>query len=233
MAGVVCTQCGASTPLPEDLRVATFACQFCRAELSTASYAGVGAVRVDEMRAFFNAVVEAPSALKSIQPPKLVHGDGGTREGKCAHCGAPLAIPLTITTHSVTCASCGKTEPINRYIGDAERMQLDIDRQVAGNQAVAELLRTGVSCPKCGAPNALSEPISVQHLCTTCGHAILLSDFVPADAIDRARLKQIAHELKRGIAAQAAARQRASRFIVIGVIALVLVAVGVAAFLQS
>ena len=39
--GVTCPECGASTLLPDDLTVPSFACAFCHAVLSTAAFAGV------------------------------------------------------------------------------------------------------------------------------------------------------------------------------------------------
>lgn len=229
MAGVVCAHCGASTPLPEDLRVPTFTCRFCGTELSTEKHAGTGAVRVDEMHAFFQTIVEEPSALASTKAPVLVHGDGGTREAPCVHCGARVVVPLTITMPTVRCDACGRIEPVHRYVSDAERLQLDMARQVAGNQAVARLVSTGVQCPRCGAHNAVSEPISVQIACSSCRHAILLSDFVPADAIDRARLKQSVLGLKEAITAKHEASVRTTRIVVIAVIvAVALAALGAA-----
>lgn len=38
--GVTCSRCGASTPLPDDLRTPTFSCAFCHGELQAAAYAG-------------------------------------------------------------------------------------------------------------------------------------------------------------------------------------------------
>ncbi len=193
----------------------TFACQFCAAELSTEKYAGTGAVRADEMRAYLHGLLEQPGAIP--EAPKLVHGDGGTREAQCAHCGATLVVPLTITVSTVRCDACGKSEPVNRYVSDGERLKLDMARQIAGNQALAELVRTGMHCPKCGAHNVIAQPVPVQVACSTCRHAILLSDFVPADAIDRARLKHSVLGLKEGITARQTQRARTERYVVLAV----------------
>ena len=45
--GVTCPSCGGSTPLPDDLRVATFDCTFCRTTLRTADFAGEGGVSAE------------------------------------------------------------------------------------------------------------------------------------------------------------------------------------------
>lgn len=232
MAGIDCPQCGASTPLPDDLRVPTFACRYCNTELSTEQYAGPGAVRVEEMRAYLEAIVETPSTVSTATAPKLVHGEGGARDAACAHCGAPITVPLTITVPTVRCDACGKTEPVNRYVSDAERLQLDMARQIAGNQAVAELLHTGVTCPRCGAHNALSAPVPVQMACASCRHAILLSDFVPADAIDRARLKESVLALKEGLARKQRASSRVAGYVV-GAVVIVIVLLALAAALLA
>jgi DNA-directed RNA polymerase subunit RPC12/RpoP len=231
MSTVACAQCGASTPLPEDLRVPTFACRYCGHELSTEAVAGEGAVRVDEMRAFFNAVVESPHAIPTA--PKLVHGDGGTRDAKCAHCGAAISVPLTITKKTVRCGGCGKEELISRYVSDAERLQLDMARQIAGNQALKDLIVAGLNCPKCGAHNTISEPVPVQITCASCRQVILLSGFVPPDAVDRARLKVSAYAMRDELVARHAASQRRGGIIAGVVIGAIVVVVAIGALIHA
>jgi transcription elongation factor Elf1 len=178
-------------------------------------------------------VVEQPSALATTVAPKLEHGDAGTRDAECVHCGAGISVPLTITIPTVSCASCGKTEPVSRYVSDGERFQLDMARQLAGNQQLRELLHTGLTCPRCGAHNALSEPVPVQIACSSCRHTILLSDFAPADAVDRARLKQTALEFKQGLLAKQEANARRGRYIAFAIVAGLVIAILTAAILTQ
>ena len=187
-SGVQCSQCGASTPLPGDLRIPTFECQYCHARLETARYAGEGAVRVDEMGAFLDAALDAGTA-DGLVAPKLVHGTAGFRPLPCFACNAEVQVPLAITINKVTCPSCGREAQVSRYISDAERLAIDMARQIAGNEELQRLQAEGLRCRKCNAHNAVAEPIEVQQLCTSCGGVILLSDHVPPDAVDRARLK--------------------------------------------
>ncbi|MGE0792421.1 MAG: hypothetical protein AB7S26_42495 [Sandaracinaceae bacterium] len=226
MAGVVCGSCGASTPLPDDLRVPTFACQYCRAELRTIDYAGEGAVRVDEMRAYFEDVRKRPYDLDQVaSAPKLVHGGDATRTMPCVHCGAALEVPLNVTVPKVTCTACGREEFVHRYINDGERLKIDMARQVAGNRAVERLLAEGVPCPKCGAQNTVPTPVPVQIACASCKHTILLGQLVPADAVDRARLRASVLKMKDDLHADFERRQGNERLVAIVIIAIVAVGV--------
>lgn len=217
--GVTCTSCGASTPLPEDLRTPRFACEYCHDELDTVAYAGLGAVRADEMRAVLDGI--ARGEVPTTSPAPLVHGGDATRVLPCAHCAAPLAVPLNVTIARVTCGGCGRTEPVARYIGDAERLELDMQRQVAGNAALAALVRDGIACDRCGAPTRIPEPIPVQVVCASCDHATLLSGHVPADAVDRARLKHSALALRAALQAQTTAPSRTNTYVGLAVIVVI------------
>jgi DNA-directed RNA polymerase subunit RPC12/RpoP len=219
--GVTCSHCGASTPLPDDLRTPRFECQYCHTVLETVAYAGLGAVRAEEMRAVLDGI--ARGEVPTSTPQRLVHGGDGTRDLPCVHCKATLAVPLHIETSTVTCAACGRVEPVNRYISDAERLEIDMQRQIAGNAAVAELVRNGIPCDRCGAPNQVPEPIPVQVVCSACSHAILLSGHVPADAVDRARLKHSALALRDAIQVKAKTANRTNSYVAIGMISVILV----------
>lgn len=220
-SGVKCVHCGASTPLPADLRVPTFECAYCHGQLETAKYAGEGAVRVDEMGAYLNTALQTGST-EGMTAPKLVHGTAGFRELPCLACKVTLQVPLDVTINQVTCGGCGKTAPVNRYIDDVERMNIDMARQQAGNDEVKRLIAEGVSCRKCNAPNPVLEPISVQQTCTSCGGVILLSDYAPADAIDRQRLKAVVFGIRDQAMAMNAAHGRRNAIIIACVIGVVI-----------
>jgi len=229
--GVRCTHCGASTPLPDDLLIETFTCRFCATTLSTAAFAGEGAVRVDEMKAYLSAAIESPPTSYE-NAPKLVHGTAGFRRMPCVHCAAPIDVPLQITVPRVRCDACGREEFVKRYISDVERLQIDMARQVQGNQALKALIASGVSCGRCGANNPLSEPVEIQMSCRSCGHVILMKDHVPADAIDRARLKAAVVEIHEAAKQQHADRSRTVAIFTV-VIVVVAIAIAIAASLAS
>lgn len=213
-SGVKCSTCGASTPLPSDLRIPTFECAYCHAQLETAAYAGVGAVRVDEMGAYMNAVLDSGTTDGHVAP-KLVHGTAGFRAMPCFACKAEVQVPLDVTITKVTCA-CGREAPVNRYISDVERLQIDMARQIAGNEELARLKVDGLRCRKCNAHNPVADPIEVQQICSSCRGVILLSDYVPPDAIDRQRLKASVDGIGgRGMAMQAASK-RNQVFLIVG-----------------
>lgn len=226
-SGVTCTHCGASTPLPADLRVATFACTYCHGELETATFAGIGAVRVDEMGAFLNDALAAGTA-DGLVAPTLVHGTAGFRTLPCSTCKAPLEVPLDVTIGKVTCGACNRTFPVASYISDAERMTIDMARQQAGNDELKRLIAEGLHCRKCNAHNAIVQPIEVQQLCTSCGGVILLSDHVAPDAVDRARLKAAVFGIRDQAMAMNAAHGRRNAILIACLIGVAIaIAVGV------
>lgn len=199
----------------------TFECQYCHAVLETVAYAGLGAVRAEAMKDVLAAAARGQAPAE--QPQQLVHGTAGVRDLPCVHCKATLAVPLDVTVSRVTCAACGKTEPVNRYITDAERLAIDMQRQIAGNQAMEELVRSGVRCDRCGAPNRVPRPIPVQVICTACQHPILLAGHVAADAVDRARLKESVLALRESMKGKQAGAARLNLYITIGVFAAIAV----------
>lgn len=109
------------------------------------------------MKAVLDAAARGVAPTEQAQP--LVHGSAGTREMPCVHCRTPLAVPLDVTVSRVTCGACGRVEPVARYIGDAERLAIDMQRQQEGNAAMAALLAKGVTCERCGAPDPVPRPI--------------------------------------------------------------------------
>lgn len=219
--GVICTHCGASTPLPDDTRVPTFTCQYCHTVLQTVAYAGLGAVRADAMKSALAAAARGEAPSEAPQP--LVHGGTGSRTMACVHCRASLDVPLAVTVPRVTCGQCGKTEPVSRYISDAERLALDMQRQQAGNAAMAALLQKGIDCDRCGAPNAVPQPVPVQVICTACQHPILLAGRVAADAVDRARLRESVLAMRDAMQTKATDAKRINLYVTLGVFALIVV----------
>ena len=219
--GVTCHRCGASTPLPDDLRVPVFACAFCRAELTTASYAGAAAVSADALLGHIGQVIDGavPVAQGAATAPRFQGGSTETRAATCQHCAAPIAVPLNVEVRELTCAGCGRVQPVNRYISDAERFALDMERQVAGNEAFKRLSAEGVPCSRCGGKNAVPQDGSVQLLCKFCKGTILLSDHVDASAIARARLKHGVFAMRDAAIQQQANRDRLTTKIIVGGIA--------------
>src|ERR1700722_14425344 len=102
--GVACSKCGASTPLPDDLRLPTFQCAFCGEQLATAAYAGRSALSADEMREHLLKVVSGGSASGPVT--HFEQHSTATRPGTCVHCGRPIKVPLDLQARTVDCPSC-------------------------------------------------------------------------------------------------------------------------------
>lgn len=224
--GVTCPQCGATTPLPDDLLVPTFACAFCHATLATADFAGTAAVSADALVGHLEKLAADPKAAmahheESVRTaPRFDGGSREHREGKCVHCQATVAVPLDLEVRELTCGACGRTQFVRRHISDEERFRLDMDRQVAGNEAYKRLLAEGLACPKCGGHNPVPDDGSVQLICKFCRAAILLSDHVDETAIARHRLKHGVFGVRDELVRQQKGRDRA-----IGIAVAVIVAV--------
>lgn len=186
--GVTCSRCGASTPLPDDLTVPSFACAFCHAVLETAAYAGQAAVSADALLGYVGAALESGVGAPE-SAPRFEGGSTSPRAASCRHCAAPVEVPLDVSVRELSCAGCGRRQPVSDYVSDEERFALDMQRQVAGNEALVRLRAEGVPCGKCGAKSAVPDDGSVQLVCPYCGATILLSDHVDASAVARARLK--------------------------------------------
>jgi len=189
--GVTCHQCGASTPLPDDLRVPTFQCAFCKTVLQTASYAGHSAVSADALLGHLQAAVASPATAMDAarSAPRFEGGDTSSRPAACLRCGAEVQVPLALHVHQLTCGACHAVQPVTDYLSDKVRLELDMARQVAGNEALKRLQAEGVPCTKCGGRNPVPEDGSIQLVCKFCSATILLSDHVDASAVARQRLK--------------------------------------------
>jgi len=223
--GVTCTACGGSTALPADLRVGTFVCQFCQATLSTAAYAGAGAVSADALLGHLRAHVAAPTpdVAAAVAAAPRFHGESSeTRAAQCLRCQAPVEVPLALTIRELTCGRCGSTQPVSAYISDAERLTLDMQRQVAGNQALAALRASGVACPRCGGQNDVPGGGALQVACRFCAHVIVLAHHVDASAVARARLKEGVYQLRDELVRAQKTHERTTLVVVVAAVAVVL-----------
>lgn len=189
--GIRCPSCGASTPLPEDLRVPTFACAFCHTTLTTAHFAGESAVSADALLGHMAQAIAVPPAdlgASIRSAPRFRDGNTATRADACKDCGAAVEVPLALEVHTFSCGSCGKEQRIERYVSDRERLELDMKRQVEGNAALARVRAEGLHCGSCGAHNAVPADASVQFPCAFCGTVILLGEHADAAAVARRRM---------------------------------------------
>jgi len=226
--GVTCSSCGASTPLPDDLRTLTFACAFCRATLETARYAGQQAVTADVLRAHLESVVANPQQAMQdmkdgVRAPVFEDENREVRDAACLSCGAPVKVPMALRVRDVTCGACGRTHSVDQYVPHDVRFKADMDRQVRDNEAFERLAETGVACTKCGGNNTVPTDGTVQIVCRFCSQTILLSDHVDAGAIARARLKNAVFGMRDELQAQQVESQRNWR---IGVTLFVVLALG-------
>ena len=191
--GIACPRCGASTPLPDDLRSPTFACGFCHGELRTADFAGPAAVSADALLEHVRSAMANPGAsnLRDVarSAPRFQDHSAGSRPAVCLRCHGPVEIPLDLHQRKFVCPGCAGEQFINEYISDTERLGVDMARQVAGNEAFQRLLAEGVACGRCGGRNAVPDDGSVQLACSFCGAAVLLAEHVDPGAIARRRLK--------------------------------------------
>ena len=225
--GIRCPQCGASTPLPDDLRVPTFACAFCQKALVTADFAGVSAVSADALLGHMESAFADPAtAMDRIhEAPRFVGGSTQSRAMACLRCSAPVEVPLDLEVRELRCAGCGQTQAIHAYIPDDERFRLDMERQVAGNDALKRIQAEGVPCGRCGGQNRVPDDGSVQFVCAFCGAAILLSDHVDATAVARQRMKHGVYGMRDELRRQQAERDAKVKWIVAAVVVAVTVAV--------
>jgi DNA-directed RNA polymerase subunit RPC12/RpoP len=220
--GVTCSRCGAGTPLPDDLRTPAFECAYCHAQLSTAAYAGKDVVSAEQMR----AQMTNPRAAQPATPHAFINTR--TQAAPCVHCGVVLQVPLDMRAKTVDCPACKRVEPVQRYFADGQRLMLDMQRQIAGNQALARLGTDGVPCSRCGGLNPVTEAAAVQVVCRYCGAPILLSDHVDTSAVARSRLKLGIQEMRGAMTEQQRKQKRLNLIItgvVFGGIALVLLVV--------
>jgi hypothetical protein len=223
---ITCPACGGSTRLPEDLRTPEFQCDFCAARLATANYAGHAAVSADALLGHMRRVVANPpsDARAAIQhAPRFEGGDTTSRAAACRHCGGAVAVPLALHVHTFSCAACGKVQRVAEYISDRDRFELDMKRQVAGNEALLQLQAEGIVCSSCGGKNQVPSDGSVQLSCAFCGTAILLSAYVDASAVARQRLKHGVFRMREEMLREHETRQRHLRrvFLILGILVVV------------
>ena len=228
--GVTCHRCGASTPLPADLRVPVFGCAFCGAEIETAAVVGREAVSADALHHHVAGAAAHRSDLREFvrSAPRFEGGSAGFRGARCLRCDAPVEVPLDVTVHQFTCGACGSAERVDAYISDKERLDIDMARQIAGNEALARLRAEGVPCVRCAGRNAVPDDGSVQVVCRFCGATILLTDHVDASAVARSRLKHGALARRDEALRANAAVERRARTVSIAVVVAVVVVIVVA-----
>ncbi|MEZ4340488.1 MAG: hypothetical protein R3B82_28035 [Sandaracinaceae bacterium] len=232
--GVTCPECGASTLLPDDLTVPSFACAFCHAVLSTAAFAGESAVSADALVGHAQSVMADPTSWKErmAEAPRFRGSSAQSRPSTCLHCRADVDVPLALEVHFLTCPSCGKEQPVAQHISDRERLELDMARQVAGNDAYERLLAEGLDCRKCGAHNPVPDDGRVQLTCAHCRAVILLSDDVDETAVARRRLRAGMLEVREEAMRAQEQRQRTTQIVVVTLIVLALAAAVVANLLS-
>ncbi|MCA9490085.1 MAG: hypothetical protein KC621_09180 [Myxococcales bacterium] len=130
-------------------------------------------------------------------------------------------------------ASAPKLEddgPAAGTFDDAERLQLDLARQVAENDALKQLVADGLDCPSCGAHNDVADDHRVQLTCTHCGATVRLSDHVAAGAVARRRLAHGVFAMRDELVAKQEAAKRRERTIVFVLVGgMVAMGVGMAA----
>jgi hypothetical protein len=114
----------------------------------------------------------------------------------------------------------GQLRSLDAHVSKQDRFVMDVGRQLAGNQALAQLRADGVQCPQCGARNVVPVDGSVQVTCTHCRSAIVLSSFVDADAIARSRLEHALHARREQAVAAGKTRDRTILLITVGALAL-------------
>ena len=228
--GVTCQRCGGSTPLPDDLRVPTFPCRACGVPLSTAEYAGKTQVSADALLGHLGQIMGSDpltAAARAHEGPRFLGGSAATRAAPCRHCQAPLTLSLDVEVRTTTCGGCGRVQSIDDYIPNQERFELDMARQIAGNEALTALIASGAPCGKCGARTAVPDDGSVQVACQFCGATVLLSDHVDASAIARRRLKHGVFAMQHAALADHSARQRKIPVIVGAAVLFVVLVLGV------
>jgi len=109
--GVDCSRCGASTPLPDDLRQPTFRCGACGAELSTAAFAGASAVSADALVGHVRAAV-AGRADPAATPRFDGGGSGGPGAFDPAGQIAGNQALARLRAEGVRCGGCGGLNPV-------------------------------------------------------------------------------------------------------------------------
>jgi hypothetical protein len=101
--GVACSKCGATTPLPDDLRTPTFSCAYCGDSLATAAYAGRSAVSADEMRGYLLEVVTHGRAPLPGEAPRKRPPSRRGRQGVWSR--SQRALTTFVSPHTTSFAS--------------------------------------------------------------------------------------------------------------------------------
>jgi DNA-directed RNA polymerase subunit RPC12/RpoP len=199
--------------MPDDLLVPTFQCAYCHEQLSTAAYAGRDVVSAEEMRVHLAGLMTNPRAAGPA--PRVAFTNTRTHPATCVHCHAALLVPLDMRAKTVECPGCRRVEPVTRYVSDAQRMMLDMQRQIAANQELARLRTDGVPCSRCGAKNPVTEEAAVQIICRFCGAPVLLSDHVDTSAVARSRMKLGLNQMRERMADDERKQRRNAVIIVV------------------
>lgn len=229
---VRCIQCGSGVPLPDDLRTPTFTCPFCRAELSTAHYAGEVAVSADQLRGYMGDVLAGEKPL-GAPAPRFVDTNTAMHADVCKRCGSAVQVPLALEVHLFTCAGCGVEQRVVDYVSDEVRLDLDMERQQKGNQALRDLRAEGLACRSCGGHNAVPDDGSLQLVCRFCGQPILLTEYVDEGALSRARMRHAVEEMKEQMRAREDEELRTNRLIGIVVAVIAVIAIVVTNLVQN
>lgn len=220
--GVTCPQCGASTPLPGDLRVPTFTCAFCHTELRTRDFSGEGLRSADALLGHLEAAMAG--ATPSTPAPSFASAPAGTRASRCTRCSAAVDVPMDLRVHRLVCPACGLDQPVATHISDADRLAADMGQQQAANEAYARARAEGVACGRCGGKNEVPDDGSMQVVCRFCQAAILVGEHVDEDAVARRRLYKGVMALKDTAIAEQKARDRRILLAVGAGVALVILA---------
>jgi len=233
--GVSCPACGASTPLPADLRTPTFVCLFCKASLETARFAGAAAVSADALAGYIRGAASGERPVEQVvrEAPRFEGESTATRASHCTRCKAPVLVPMALTVRSLTCAACGAAQPVSAHVSDQERLAADMARQMEGNAALKRARQEGLSCKGCGGHNPVPPEASLQFPCRFCGVVVLLTDHVDASAVARHRLAGDVFAFRDELVREAAARDRKLRNVILAVVGVVVLAVGVAALVSA
>lgn len=225
LSRVECGQCGASTPLPEDLTQPTFRCAYCHRDLVTALYAGKAAVSADHLLAHLDRVVETGMTAREAvdAAPRFSDRNLDVRHSACVQCGAPVVVPMDLHQNVLTCGACGRVQNVDRHVSQKERLENDMRRQMEGNAALKRLIAEGAPCTNCGGMNHFPDDGTVQIVCTFCNTTLLLGQYVDASAVARRRLKEGVFAMRDELLRRQEEQQAKVRYFTVAVIVVVAV----------
>lgn len=185
-AGVTCAHCGGQTPLPEDLRVPTFTCRYCKQPLETVRYAGES-VQVDHQMAFADEAMDGVFNFFSnpgVMPIANVMPDVVR---PCRRCGQPVTMSLMFQDAAANCSHCGLSSTISDYLTEEQQSALRDEAYEKDAEALQAVRAHGVGCRTCGANNPAPPAATGQSICHHCGAVLLLSDYLPEHLVARVR----------------------------------------------